>query len=241
MSGLDKYIGEMTNLEVFAAGAIAALVVGTIVLSLVKLVKYFISKGVVGHYPQENDAKNSQKIYTELVELRALTSADRAFVMRFHNGMEFLPSNPVWKLTCTHEFAKHGVKYSAGDYQSVLASRMIKLVGTLLTGESDDEGVRVARECEKCPDFKLCEGGNRRMILIQHDEMGSGFEKFMFEEQNVKTALFCGITFEGQVVGVVSLHFCDSKLDDEQSIESTIKILCESAGRIQYLLGNKSL
>ena len=79
------------------------------------------------------------------------------------------------------------------------------------------------------------------MIVVQHDEMNSGFEKFMMGEQNVKTALFRGITFEGQVVGVVVLHFCDSKLDSEAGLGIAIKTLCESSGRIQYLLGNKSL
>jgi len=241
MSWFEETIGGLSSVEVFVAGALAALVVAIIAFLVIKLVRKASCKVMGGHYPQKNDARNSQQVYTELVELRALTSADRAFVLRFHNGMEFLPSNPVWKLTCTHEFAKHGVRYSAGDYQSVLASRMIKIVGTLLTGESDDDGVRIARECAACPDSHACESGNSRMIVVQHDEMSSGFEKFMMGEQNVKTALFRGITFEGQVVGVAVLHFCDSKLDSEAGLGTAIKTLCESSVRIQYLLGNKSL
>jgi len=236
-----SWIEGISERGVFMAGMAVMLLAILGASVIVRKVAPILRKYLGGHYPGKSDAKSSQQIYNELVETRALTSADRAFVMRFHNGMEFLPSSPVWKLTCTHEFAKHGVRYAAGEYQSILASRMIKIVGTLLTGESDDPGVRMTRECSICENAKICEGGNRRMIVVQADEMAAGFEKFTLGEQNVKTALVCGMTYEGQVVGVVVLHFCDAKLYDEEGLGSAIKTLCEASERIQYLLGNKSL
>lgn len=240
MEGFARAIEGMSSLAVFWIGVGVAVVVGLIVFFIVKMIGDAIRR-TGAHYPQKGEAKNSQQIYTELVEVRALTSADRAMVLRFHNGMEFLPSNPVWKLTCTHEFAKQGVEYRAGDYQAVLASRMIKMVGTILTGESDDAGVRVALECGSCSETNVCEAGNRRMVVIQLDEMEQGFEHFTFQDQNVKTVLACGMTFNGQVVGFVMLHFCDAKLETEQGLGSAIKTLCESTQRIQFLIGNKTL
>jgi len=240
MYGFLVTLDGMTQAEVFAAGAAAAVaVIAVIVLVIALFSKRFRARVV--HYPQQGEARTSQQIYTELVELRALTSADRAMVLRFHNGMEFLPSNPVWKLTCTHEFAKNGVEYCAGDYQAVLASRTIRMVGTLLTGESDDDGVRVARECLSCDNAQSCVAGNRRMVVMQFDEMSAGFEKFVLQENNVKTALVCGMTFEGKVVGFVMLHFCDAKLDTEEGLREAIRTLCESSNRIQYLIGSKTL
>ena len=241
MNYVEARVAEMAAHELILLGAVFAIVAMVVAVVLVIGLRKLLRKVGVVHYPQKSDAQNSQQIYNELVEIRALTSADRSFVLRFHNGIEFLPSNPVWKLTCTHEFAKQGVEYCAGDYQAVLASRMIKIVGTLLTGESDDDGVRISRECTTCPDANACDGGNRRLIVVQVDEMSNGFERFTLHEQNVKTALVCGVTFEGQVMGIVGLHFCGEKLDDEEGLATAIKTLCESSQRIQYLLGSNSL
>ena len=107
-------------------------------------------------YPDRKDAEQNHRIYTELVELRALTDADRAYVVRFHNGEVFLPDNHVWKVTCTHEVAKAGVTYEAARFQGVLVSRVHTLVDPLITGESSGPGVSLVAKCGTCRVMPWC-------------------------------------------------------------------------------------
>jgi hypothetical protein len=183
------------------------------------------------------EIEQNHEIYIELVELRALTEADRTYVFRFHNGMEFLPSRPVWKISCTHEVVKHGVTYESAKLQSILVSLIPNIVGPIITGSSAAAGIKVS-ECPECPFQIRCLKENKRVIIIQVDEMESSYCKFHLEGQNIKTVVLCGIASGGNVFGFVGIDFCGTKLPAD-SVPDIAQKVCRSTEKIQYHLRYK--
>ena len=112
------------------------LVLSILLKKLRTRIKLAISDLIWDHHIGKGEAEQNREIYTELTELRAFTSADRAYIFRFHNGSEFLPGHPSWKVSCTHEIVKHGVAYESARLQGVLVSRIQNIVSPIITGTS---------------------------------------------------------------------------------------------------------
>ncbi len=192
-----------------------------------------------GHYPKKKDAEQNQDVYTELVELRALAGADRTAVIRFHNGTEFLPANPIWKISCTHEVVKSGVTYEAESLQGLLVPRISPLIDPVITGKPDSDGVSLSTFCSGCRLRPNCDEDNKYIVVVQIDELTGGYGKFLFEGQNVKTLVMVGMINHGNVFGIVMAEFCDAKVSDPEALEAIGKHVCQSAWRLQYLFQNK--
>jgi hypothetical protein len=190
-------------------------------------------------YPNKRDAEQNHGVYTELVEARALADSDRSMVLRFHNGNEFLPDNPVWKVTCSHEVVRSGVSYVSSGMQAVLVSRVHSLVDTVMTGDSVFKGVRMV-DCEACKYKDKCDRRNKHSVVVQVDEMEDSFSKFMLESHNVKTLVASGMVSGRQVVGMVVLDFCDRKLEGGAEVMDAAMKVCRTAARVQYYLQFKT-
>lgn len=223
------------TLQLIRGGAVIALVVVVLIQGR-RIWKKITSRfhGVFSGYPVKREAEQNREIYTELVELRALTESDRAYVFRFHNGMEFLPSHPAWKLSCTHEVVKHGVTYESAKLQGILVSLIPNIISSVLTGSVTTAGFSMP-DCKECPFKTKCLKENKRVIIIQVDEMESSYCKFHLEAQNIKTVLMCGIAKGGSVYGIVGVDFCGAKLTPE-AIPGIALRVCRSTDKVQYHL-----
>lgn len=222
------------TIRMIVGGSVTIFLIG-IILLIRRVRKKVLSwsnllEGCLG--PKE--AEQNREIYTELVGLRAVADADRAYVFRFHNGMEFLPSHPAWKLSCTHEVVKHGVTYESAKLQGVLVSLIPNIVNPVLTGSSSMTGITVP-ECPECPFQQKCLRENKRVVVILVDEMENSFCKFHLEGQNVKTVIMCGIAFGGNVFGLVGVDFCGMALPPDRVREVSQRV-CRATDRIQFLL-----
>lgn len=185
--------------------------------------------------PSKKDAEQNHKVYTELVEMRALTDADRSYVLRFHNGSEFLPDNPVWKISCSHEIVKAGVSYESARLQEILVSRVHNLIDPIITGQSSYPGVKLA-DCSKCQFKAKCERDNKHVVIIQVDELENSYGRFLLESQNIKTVVQAGMVGGGRVFGLVGIDICDVKLADEVMIREAADRVCRTAEKIRYHL-----
>lgn len=217
-------------------------VLGVVALVLFLLVwkgKRLLKCVIKDKYPSKEEILSNREIYTELVSLRAITGADRAFICRFHNGSEFLPGDTAWKASRTHESVKHGVTYESPNTQNFLVSRVPEIVDPLISGVGYP-GVNVVECPEDCPNRQRCLRDNKRIIVTQVDEMSGGFSKFYLEGQNIKTQIACGISIRGNVCGRVSLDFCDAKLTPE-SITMVVGEICKTTDRIQYYMSGGPL
>jgi len=165
-------------------------------------------------WPVKKEAEQNREIYAELVALRAIINADRVFVSRFHNGTEFLPSHPAWKTSRTHEVVRKGVTYESGNRQSMLVSLMPHIIEPILTGGSTAVGVTVPN-CDDCLSKMRCVAENKRVVIVQVEDMESSYCKWSLESQNIKTMIYCGIAYNGNVCGMVGADFCGVRLSDD--------------------------
>ena len=193
--------------------------------------------GIHGRYPVRREVEQNKEIYNELLELKVLTEADRASVFRFHNGTEFLPSHPAWKISCTHEIVKHGLTYESARLQGILVSLVPNIVGPILTGISTTPGISLP-QCMDCPFRKKCIQENKRMVVIQVDEMESSFTQFHLQGANIKTVVMCGIAVGGNVYGTVGVNFCDAKLSPDR-LQDVVQKVCRATDKIHYYLQYK--
>jgi hypothetical protein len=208
---------------------------------------YVVAKGLAyvkrlfrHEYPGKKDLEQHRAIYTALVELRALTDADRAYVIRFHNGHEFLLSDPIWKCTCTHEVVRPGVTYESVNIQNLLVSRVAELVEPIIAGEYGP-GTEHSPCCTECPFSPDCERIHKNLAVIQADDMPEGFAKFFLKNQNIKTILMCGLTSKHGPFGIVGVDFTGAKREDADQILKLTEMVCKAAGRIQFMFLKKEL
>ena len=218
--------------------ALLLAIIGTLREWIYNLIPKMINK--MRSYPGKQDAEQNHRVYTELVEMRALTDADRSYVLRFHNGSEFLPDNPVWKVSCTHEVVKTGVSYESAQLQEILVSRVHNLIDPLITGMSSYPGVKIV-DCSKCQFKPKCDKENKHVVVIQVDELDNSFSKFLLESHNVKTIVQAGMVSNGRVFGLVGVDICDVKLADDSLIREAGDRVCRTAGSIQYHLQFKDV
>lgn len=198
---------------------------------------YRIIEGILPEYPVRVEAEVNKSIHTELIELRAFTSADRSYLFRFHNGMEFLPSHPAWKLSCTHEVVKHGVSYESAKLQGTLVSLIPNIIGAVLTGTTSAPGFHIPK-CPQCPYHVKCLRENKRVVIINVDDMEPSYCRYHLESQNIMTTILCGIAQDGNVYGMVGLDFCGVRLPDEKILEVAQRV-CRTTEKVQYYLKHK--
>jgi len=218
-----------------AVSVAVALFVVLVVVFLLRLWNRMFGHG--SGYPVRREVEQNREIYNGLVELRALTDADRVYVFRFHNGVEFLPSHPAWKISCTHEVVKPGVTYESAKLQGLLVSLIPNIIGPVLTGCSSAAGITV-KECPDCPFRNKCVRENKRVVILQVNDMESSFCKFHLESQNIQTAILCGIARDGNVYGLVGVDFCGVSLGPARVLDIAQRV-CRATEKIQFLLQYK--
>ena len=225
----------------------AVFIIAATVLMVVMTIFYKMTKGRVFRairslfphkYPGRDFMKQNREVYTAIIEMRALSDSDRGYVIQFHNGQEFLPSNPIWKCTCTHEVVRSGVTYESANLQNLLVSRVSELVEPIISASYDGAGVMEGPKCRICPFKTDCDSKNKRIAVVQVDEMSSGFAKFMLEEQNIKTLLMCGIVSKNGVFGIVGVDICGRKISEEETLIKICECVCQTAGKVQNILHN---
>lgn len=194
-----------------------------------------------GHeFPGKKDVDQHRAIYNALVELRALCDSDRAYVIRFHNGHEFLLSDPVWKCTCTHEVVRSGVTYESMNIQDLLVSRVAELVEPILSGEYG-QGASRPSECETCQYKAECGRMRKNIVIFQVEEMQAGFAKFFLQNQNIKTLIMCGLTSKHGPFGVVGIDLTGSMVEDPVRLNELAAKVCEVGEKIQFLFLKKEM
>lgn len=232
-----------TLLRLFIDGISVSLVmlfVALVVYGIWRIVRVVKSRfHEVNVYPVKNEAEKNREIYNELVGLRAITGGDRVYVARFHNGVEFLPSHPAWKVSKTHEMVKSGVTYESAKMQNILVSLIPDVIGAIITGSTSVPGFTVL-DCTSCQFMNRCLKENRRVIVIQVDDMESSFWKYHLSNENIKTVMMCGIANGGNVYGYVGVDFCGHSLSQDQILEMK-KHLCEITEKIQFQLRFRKL
>lgn len=222
---------------------IIAVLVLVMSVGLYKLIRDGIAmavKRLLQHeYPGKQFINQNREIYTALVELRALTDADRAYVIQFHNGHEFLLSNPVWKLTCTHEVVRSGVTYEASNIQNLLVSRVTEIIGPIIAGDFSGDGISINPACSNCHYQPKCRATRKFCSSVQVPKLSVGFSKFFLENQNIRTIVQCGMSSKHGAFGLVGVDYCGRSVEDAAHLAEISECVCRIAERVQHSLQYK--
>jgi len=174
----------------------------------------------------------SKKVESFLSELRVLIGADRVSLIRFHNGQEFLPNNPVWKISSDHQVVADGVSYE--DIEGVLVSRIPNIIEPLITGETTESGIKIPGPCEKCPNNRLCEGTNNRIIWFDVDKM-SGYAQSFLQKRGTSTAYLATINnSDDKVFGVLMVEYIDVVTGGAKILNIT-QTICKYSTKLRFL------
>ena len=191
-------------------------------------------------YPGKKDTDQHRSIYNLLVGLRAVCDSDRAYVIRFHNGHEFLISDPIWKCTCTHEVVRSGVTYESVNIQNLLISRISELIDPIISGNYF-KGCFQPGECSNCQYKSICKRTQKNMCIFQVEDMSSGYAKFFLQDQNIKTMIVCGLTSKRGPFGMVGIDITSSDLTDTKKLNELSSKICQAAEKIQFMFLKKGL
>ena len=88
------------------------------------------------------------RIQEILTELRVKSDADRALIIRFHNGGKFLDGSSIKKFSLTHESCSIGISETRNSRQDILISTFIEMLDHII---HDDKPV-VVEPTQDLPD-----------------------------------------------------------------------------------------
>ena len=209
-----------------------SLVLSSIVLSAFMFFRLFkaISTKHEFNLPKQMDA--NKKVENILSELRALISASRISLIRFHNGSEFLPNNPIWKITSDNQVTADGVTHETID--GVLISRVQPIIEPVITGETSEAGIFIPDACQKCTRGAFCKSINSRTIRMDVDEM-SGYSKMFLQKRGTKTAFMATLNnSNNEVFGVLMIEYTDSIESSKHEVLIT-QTICQFTEKLRFL------
>ena len=203
--------------------------------------------------PPEHSARE-RRINDLCVELRLRLNADRAYVIKFHNGEYFSPIDPMWKITCTHENCRPGIAYTIQEVRSIIVSSIIDVVDPLLGGTRvpgtscvfrtilDSNGLPICgnREdespCVDTPDHRCTA---RTPCWYDINMMDDNSTKAFVVEHGVKFMMLAQIVNQGQVIGLVGVDFCrDLNTLEIAAAKTSTEILQDFTNQITYIIKN---
>lgn len=175
----------------------------------------------------------SKKTDIILAEMRALTQTDRISIIKFHNGSEFLPNNPIWKITSDNQAKADGVSYE--HVEAVLVSRIQNIIEPIITGEIDqNEGSSIPAHCFHCPTQKLCKGSNMRVVKFNVNEM-TGYSKMFFQKRGTHTAFISTINNgDNKIYGLLLVEYID-EMNNPQEEEKLLPMICSFTEKLRFL------
>lgn len=92
------------------------------------------------HSMTTQDVNNMLFLQRELAVLQTLAEASRVSIWQFHNGEQFMLSNPMFKIKSSMESCRNGVVFDARFINSILVSNMLELVTPVMGAAMDVEG-----------------------------------------------------------------------------------------------------
>ncbi len=166
-------------------------------------------------------------IYERLVEIKTILNADRVFIDNFHNGSNFLPNRPIWRMTRTYEITASGVSYTTKDMQNILAISIWDMISPLFDSKQKKYAEKL--KGDSCENSCKSPFGVYR---IQVNKMSETLSKLMLRNQGVNTILIIPIIQNGEnIVGFLGIHFMD-----ENENKFNVCEICQKVQEIEYFL-----
>lgn len=206
---------------------------------LSNLVKVSIKK-IVDFITGEKIDISSQEIINsiniDLAELRIYTNADRAYVLEFHNGSEYLSRFPQWKLSQSYEKNAPGISYEGYEFQNIPATLIWDDYLKIFFDENTElpNGITKIKADNKCPN--IC--GEKSIFIIDVEKLNYdlGPLRNILEKRGVKILFQVPIfsKINKSIIGIVGLDFMD--YIDINNVNECL--LCKFSSQLSFLWGN---
>lgn len=150
-------------------------------------------------------------IHEQLTELRVLSDAARAQLIRFHNGEYFMDGVSMRKLSLTHESVSRGVAAEGDKKTGLLISLFAPLIEKIINNSADMHFITSERE---------------------------GFHKSFMEISNVNSFMVLPVKYKNNISGYLMLQWCSPSKTKKalNNIVQTSKLITDARDRIQVLL-----
>lgn len=150
-------------------------------------------------------------IHEQLTELRVLSDAARAQLIRFHNGEYFMDGVSMRKLSLTHESVSRGVAAEGDKKTGLLISLFAPLIEKIINNSADMHFMTSERE---------------------------GFHKSFMEISNVNSFMVLPVKYKNNISGYLMLQWCSPSKTKKalNNIVQTSKLITDARDRIQVLL-----
>ena len=150
-------------------------------------------------------------IHEQLTELRVLSDAARAQLIRFHNGEYFMDGVSMRKLSLTHESVSRGVAAEGDKKTGLLISLFAPLIEKIINNSADMHFITSERE---------------------------GVHKSFMEISNVNSFMVLPVKYKNNISGYLMLQWCSPSKTKKalNNIVQTSKLITDARDRIQVLL-----
>ena len=191
-----------------------------------------------------------KKINENLIKLLVEMSADRVYIVEFHNGQRFVTNQPIWKLSCTYEYCRPGISSEMSNMQSIPISGLIESISSLW-GEVNPGFTSMEHLCEICKNRKALPDGKpapkndkcklKKVILAKIDDLPEGFYKAVQNMNGTKYIVLSPLVYDEQIIGYLAASYCSSEIFESLSSKSIEKFhkICTEATTLSYYLVNK--
>lgn len=178
--------------------------------------------------------RRENAIHEILIELRTIINADRTYIYQFHNGSEFNATNPIWKISKTHESVQTGVSPEVARGQSLLSSSLIDLISCFWIN-THINGIE-ALAPEHCGDCGHCEAHG--VFLVDVEQLRPGYVKAFLQEQGVKYSIIFPLVDGDNRIGFLGVDYTE-KITNLDTIKAFTPIICKHGMLIGYTLLKK--
>jgi len=157
------------------------------------------------------DWKIHTDIHEQLTELRVLSYAARAQLIRFHNGEYFMDGVSMRKLSLTHESLARGISAESDKKTNLLISLFSPLIEKIINNSAD-------------------------MYFTTSEK--EGFHKSFLEISNINSFMVLPVKYKNNINGYLMLQWCSPNKTKKalNNIVQISKLLTDVRDRTQVLL-----
>jgi hypothetical protein len=130
---IESTSNELNGIDIMGSWVEVGMVIAAIIIGIFmssQMLKSWYSKRKIKRFSPESKVYRSihTRIHEFLTEVRIKVNADRALLLQFHNGAEFLDGTSIKRFSLTHESCVVGVSETRNSRQDIKISTFIEML-----------------------------------------------------------------------------------------------------------------
>ena len=177
----------------------------------------------------------SMLIQEQISKLRSILDCSRVAILQFRNGTLFTLSAPMFRVYCSYESLRPGVKSSCADFSERIGTTILEFLGPLLSKKVQLAGVQEVEFCKlagtSCP--RSADGFS--ILKFESDSMPYCEFQCMLKSAGIRVLYAVLLKSGTNPIGVLTLHYLVEH-DADKLVQPHACRVCEVAHTVQTLL-----